>query len=200
MRPSLIVRQMLSASPQSGERERASATLHCAVLLVAAFVIALSAPAQGQTLRDGLSVAYGNPPAPPLLLNDLHGREHRLSELRGRVVVLNFWATWCPPCIAEMPAIQRMYDALRQEGLDVLAVNAGESAEEIRRFLEDFDPPLTFPVLLDRDGETFAQWRVRGLPQTFVVDASGNLAYSAEGARQLDSTHIMERLRELTAK
>ena len=134
------------------------------------------------------------------MLNDLHGREHRLSELRGRVVVLNFWATWCPPCIAEMPAIQRMYDALRREGLDVLAVNAGESAEEIRRFLEDFDPPLTFPVLLDRDGETFTQWRVLGLPRTFVVDASGNLAYSAEGARQLDSAHIMERLRELIAK
>ena len=191
---------MLAASPQSGERVRASATLHCVVLLAAAFVIAVTAPAHGQTLRDGLSVAYGNPPAPPLVLSDLHGREHRLSELRDRVVVINFWATWCPPCIAEMPAIQRMYDALRREGLDVLAVNAGESAEEIRRFLEDFDPPLTFPVLLDRDGETFARWRVRGLPQTFVIDASGNLAYSAEGARQLDSAHIMERLRELIAK
>ena len=191
---------MLAASPQSGERASASTTLHCAVLLAAVFVIAVSAPAHGQTLRDGLSVAYGNPPAPRLALNDLRGREHRLSDLRGRVVVLNFWATWCPPCIAEMPAIQRMYDALRREGLEVLAVNAGEGAEDIRRFLREFDPPLTFPILLDRDGETFARWRVRGLPRTFVVDASGNLAYSAEGARRLDSAHIMERLRALIAK
>ena len=163
-------------------------------------MIALIAPARAQSLRDGLSVAYGNPPAPPLVLNDLHGREHRISELRDRVVVINFWATWCPPCIAEMPAIQRMYDALHDEGLEVLAVNAGESAEQIRLFVENFEPPLTFPVLMDLEGETFAQWRIRGLPQTFVVDGAGNLAYSAEGARHLHSAHIMGRLRELIAK
>ena len=169
----------------------------CAFLLAAASVLALAVPARGQALRDGLSVAYGNPPAPPLVLEDIDGREHRLADLRGRVVVVNFWATWCPPCVAEMPAIQRMYDALADEGLHVLAVNAGESAEDIRSFVRDFEPALTFPLLRDTNGDTFARWRVLGLPHTFVIDGSGNLAYSAEGARQMDSPHIMERLRAL---
>ena len=169
----------------------------CAFLLPAALVLALAAPLRGQELRDGLSVAYGNPPAPRLALEDIDGREHRLADLRGRVVVVNFWATWCPPCVAEMPAIQRMHVMLEGEGLSVLAVNAGESAEDIRSFVRDFDPALTFPLLRDPKGDTFAQWRVRGLPHTFVVDGSGNLAYSAEGARQMDSPHIIERLRAL---
>ena len=157
-------------------------------------------PGVAQELRDGLSVAYGAPPAPSLALEDPNGREHRLSALRGQVVVINFWATWCPPCVAEMPAIQRMYDLLHDEGVAVLAVNTGESAEQIRRFASDFEPPLSFPLLRDPEGEAFLAWRVRGLPQTFVVDRSGRLAYSAEGARQMDSEHIIGRLRALLAQ
>ena len=169
----------------------------CAFLLPAALVLALAAPLRGQELRDGLSVAYGNPPAPRLALEDIDGREHRLADLRGRVVAVNFWATWCPPCVAEMPAIQRMYDALADEGIHVLAVNAGESAEDIRSFVRDFEPALTFPLLRDTNGETFARWRILGLPHTFIVDRSGNLAYTAQGARQMDSPHIIARLRAL---
>ncbi len=93
--------------------------------------------------------------------------------------------------------MQRMFDVLSEEGVAVLAVNAGESAEAIRSFVASFDPLLTFPLLRDPDGDTFAQWRVRGLPHTFVIDPSGNLAYSAEGARQLDSPHIIGLLRDL---
>ena len=168
-----------------------------AFLLPAALALALATPLCGQELGDGLSVAYGNPPAPPLALEDIDGREHRLADLRGRVVAVNFWATWCPPCVAEMPAIQRMRDMLDGEGVSVLAVNAGESAEDIRSFVQDFDPALTFPLLRDPNGDTFARWRVLGLPHTFVVDRSGNLAYTAQGARQMDSPHIIERLRAL---
>ena len=171
-----------------------------APLLAAALVVASILPAAGQELRDGLSVAYGNPPAPPLALEDIDGRTHRLADLLGRVVVINFWATWCPPCVAEMPALQRMYAALRGDGVAVLAVNAGESADAIRSFAQDFEVELGFPLLQDPDGHAFAQWRVRGLPHTFVVDRSGRLAYSAEGARQMDSPHIVGRLRALAGE
>lgn len=193
---------MLSASLQGSERTPGATdgwlrVVACVFLLPAALVLALAVPARGQALRDGLSVAYGNPPAPPLALEDIDGREHRLSDSRGKVIVVNFWATWCPPCVAEMPAMQRMYDALADEGIHVLAVNAGESAEDIRSFVRDFEPALVFPLLRDTNGETFAQWRVLGLPHTFIVDRSGNLAYTAQGARQMDSPHIMERLRAL---
>ena len=167
--------------------------------LIFALVLSLApdASVRGQELRDGLNVAYGNPPAPPLALEDVDGRVHLLSDLRGRVIVVNFWATWCPPCIAEMPAIQRMYDALAGQGVRVLAVNAGEHVEDIRSFVRNFEPALTFPLLRDSKGDTFARWRVLGLPHTFVVDPSGNLAYTAEGARQMDSPHILNRLRAL---
>ena len=167
------------------------------LLLPSALIFALVAPARGQDLRDGLSVAYGSPPAPPLALPDINGREHRLSELRDKVVIVNFWATWCPPCVAEMPAIQRMYEALADEGVRVLAVNAGESAQDIRNFVRDFDTALTFPLLRDPDGDAFREWRVLGLPQTFVVDRTADIAYTAQGARQMDSPHIIERLRAL---
>ena len=159
--------------------------------------MALCAPGGAQELRDGLSVAYGKPPAPRLVLDDVEGREHRLSGLEGQVVVVNFWATWCPPCIAEMPAIQRMYDLLGDEGIAVLAVNVGESAEWIRRFTREFDVALSFPLLLDPGGEATLAWEVRGLPQTFVIDKAGQVAYSAQGARRMDSAHIIGRLRAL---
>ena len=96
--------------------------------------------------------------------------------------------------------MQRMFDVLSEEGVAVLAVNAGERAEAIRTFVAAFEPPLTFPLLRDSDGNAFARWRVRGLPHTFVIDPSGNLAYSAEGARQFDSPHIIDRLRDLVAQ
>ncbi len=168
-----------------------------AFLLLAALALVASVPVRGQVLRDGLSVAYGSPPAPPLTLEDIDGREYRLADLRGKVIVVNFWATWCPPCVAEMPAMQRMYDALADEGVLVLAVNAGESAQDIRSFTGDFEPTLSFPLLRDPGGEAFTRWGVLGLPHTFIVDRSGNLAYTAQGARQMDSAHIMERLRNL---
>ena len=182
--------------PQSAVRKWL-VTAALSSILTVALALAPVDPTRGQDLQDGLSVAYGNPPAPPLTLEDIDGRVHRLSDSRGKVIVVNFWATWCPPCVAEMPAIQRMYDALGDEGVRVLAVNAGESAQDIRSFVKDFEPALTFPLLRDPKGDTFEQWRVLGLPHTFIVDRSGRLAYTAAGARQMDSPHIMERLRAL---
>ena len=172
-------------------------TAGLSAILTVALALAPVDPARGQDLQDGLSVAYGNPPAPPMTLEDIDGRVHRLADSRGKVIVVNFWATWCPPCVAEMPALQRMYDALVDEGIRVLAVNAGESAEDIRSFVRDFEPALTFPLLRDPKGDTFERWRVLGLPHTFIVDRSGRLAYTAAGARQMDSPHIMGRLRAL---
>ena len=193
-----------SADSNPGHPSRASddggrrlITAARALILTLVLSLVPDASVRGQDLRNGLSVAYGNPPAPPLALEDVDGRVHRLSDLRGRVVVVNFWATWCPPCIAEMPAIQRMYDALAGQGIRVLAVNAGEHVEDIRSFVRNFEPALTFPLLRDSKGDTFARWRVLGLPHTFVVDPSGNLAYTAEGARQMDSPHILNRLEAL---
>ena len=150
-----------------------------------------------QELRDGLSPAYKTPPAPPLELRDLNGDLVRLTDYRGHVVVVNFWATWCPPCIAEMPAIQRMYEQTRARGHEVLAVNLGEEIDRIRAFLAEFEPTLEFPMLLDSQGAAFESWRVQGLPTTYVVTKDGLIKYSATGGRQMDSEHIRGLLQAL---
>lgn len=163
-------------------------------------ILVLGGAATRAELGDGLGVAYGSPAAPVLELQGLDGKHYRLVDYRGRVVVVNYWATWCLPCIEEMPAIQRMWEQLNPAGLEVLAVNAGEREETIERFLDELEPALRFPILIDKTGETFEAWDVKGLPLTFVVGKEGRIIYSAEGGRQMDSDHILERLRHLINK
>jgi peroxiredoxin len=109
--------------------------------------------------------------APDFTLESIDGQTVRLSDLRGQAVLINFWATWCPPCRAEMPAIQQAYDRYRDQGFTVLAVNLQESDAQVRAFADQFS--LTFPILMDRSGSVSAQYRVRALPSTFFVDRAG---------------------------
>lgn len=112
-------------------------------------------------------------PAPDFTLQTLAGQSVALSEQRGQVVVVNLWASWCGPCRAEMPAIQQVYDAQRERGLQVLAVNSTvqDSADHARAFADELG--LTFPILLDRDGDTTRSYAVRALPSTFIIDRAG---------------------------
>ena len=109
--------------------------------------------------------------APDFAAQALDGRTIVLSELRGRVVLINFWATWCLPCRAEMPAIQGVYEAYLDRGLEVLAVNLQEPDERVSEFVEELG--LTFPVVLDKDDTVSSLYRIRSIPTTFFVDRSG---------------------------
>ena len=108
---------------------------------------------------------------PPLRLPLVGGGEMDLESYRGRVVVLNFWATWCEPCKAEMPVFERAQQQYRDRGLAVLAVDFQERDEEITAFLNQVG--ATFPSLVDRTGEVSRQWRATGLPTTFLIDRQG---------------------------
>jgi thiol-disulfide isomerase/thioredoxin len=111
-------------------------------------------------------------PAPPLKLPQVGGGgDLDLASLKGRPVVLNFWATWCEPCKAEMPALQRAQERHRDSGLMVLGVDFQERDEEITAFLSQIG--VTFPSLVDRTGEVARQWRATGLPTTFLIDRQG---------------------------
>jgi cytochrome c biogenesis protein CcmG, thiol:disulfide interchange protein DsbE len=112
-------------------------------------------------------------PAPDLALPQLDGTAVTLRELSGQVVLVNVWATWCPPCRAEMPAIQQAYEEYRDRGFTVLAVNLREDAAAIAPFLEQRQ--LTFPILLDRDGQASAAYQAHALPSSFFVDRRGVL-------------------------
>lgn len=170
-----------------------------AVALSLAFLLAGLTCIQAATpgLGNGFSVSYKSPPAPLLRLRSLHGGEHDLSAMKGRVVVVNFWATWCPPCIEELPTMQKLWNDTRGSALDVWAINVGEHADRIQSFMREFQPKLEFPILLDPEGEAFQTWGVRGLPMTYVVNKRGQVIYEAEGGRDMNSEHIRERLQIL---
>lgn len=112
-----------------------------------------------------------NAAVPPLQAFDLQGKTWRLAELRGRVVVLNFWATWCPPCRAEMPSLQQMAEIYGPDKLVVLAINVKEGPRRITQYLQSSGLNLT--VLLDPQGETARQWGANVLPTTHLIDAEG---------------------------
>jgi cytochrome c biogenesis protein CcmG/thiol:disulfide interchange protein DsbE len=109
--------------------------------------------------------------APDFTLEMLDGSETTLSDLQGQGVLINFWATWCPQCRDEMPAIQEVYEQYRDQGFIVLAVNVREGDAQVKGFIEQTE--LTFPILMDPDGTVGDRYGVRSIPTTFFVDHSG---------------------------
>jgi thiol-disulfide isomerase/thioredoxin len=137
-------------------------------------------------------------PAPALALQGLDGQRHDLSAYRGKVVLVNFWATWCPPCRAEMPSMQRLKTMMRDRPFAILAVDMAETEKEIRDFLKEFkDTKIDFTILLDPKGTALKDWKVHVFPTSFLVDAEGNIRYGVAGSLEwdeLDPTSKIENL------
>jgi thiol-disulfide isomerase/thioredoxin len=136
-------------------------------------------------------------PTPGVTLKDLDGQPITLRDLRGKVVFLNFWATWCVPCRQEMPAIERLYQAYRDRGLAVLAVNFKEGPAAVRSFMRDLD--LSYPAALDGDGAGSRSFGVRGLPVTYLLDREGRILWKAIGSREWDGPHARAYLERVLA-
>ncbi len=109
--------------------------------------------------------------APDFILPDLSGNPTQLSDLHGKVVLINIWATWCPPCRAEMPMIQAAYENYQDQGFIVLAINAGEQQPTVADFMQA--QGLSFPALLDQDGKIAGLYQARALPSSFFIDKAG---------------------------
>ncbi len=137
-------------------------------------------------------------PAPELNLSALDGGRVNLADLRGRVVLVNFWAVWCPPCRKEMPSMERLSKLLAERPFTILASNAGETPEQIRPFLKEV--PLTFPILLDQDSARMKAWRVFVLPTSFLVDKQGQIRYSLSGHIEWDTPEAVAVIEQLLAE
>lgn len=126
--------------------------------------------------------------APDFTLETLEGVPITLSDLRGKAVVVNLWASWCPPCRAEMPALQAAYEADRERGLEIVAVDMTyqDSEEDAQRFAKDFG--LTFTIALDRDGMVARQYLLRALPSTFFVGPDGVIRKVVIGGPMSEAT------------
>ena len=139
----------------------------------------------------------GGVQAPEFTLATADGKKVALAGLKGKVVLLNFWATWCPPCREEMPSMERLHQELKEQGLTVLAVNIQESPKQVARFMRDFR--LTFPALLDGDATVSGLYGVRGLPSTYLVDRTGQVVGQAVGARDWAGAPAKALIRALLA-
>jgi peroxiredoxin len=119
--------------------------------------------------------------APSFSLKDITGKEVKLHDYRGKIVFLNFWATWCPPCRAEMPSMERLYTEFKDKNFIMLAVDSREKTRKVKSFGKKLG--LSYPLLLDSDGTVGFEYGVRSIPTTYLVDRQGYLIGGALGAR-----------------
>ena len=154
----------------------------------------------GSAFADALPLVElpGHVAAPDFSLRDLEGMVQRLSDYRGRLVLVSFWAVWCAPCRRELPAMSDLRVRLANTGIEILAVNLGDSADRIEAFLADHPAP-NLPVLLG-ERATGAAWHVPGLPVAYAVDSGGILRLGAIGEQDWRDPAIEGQLRALTRK
>jgi len=131
---------------------------------------------------------------PEFSLMDTDNNEWDAESLAGRIWVVNFWATWCPPCIEEIPSMNRAWKVLEPEGIGMLAINAGEDKASVQEFLGKL--PIDFPTLLG-NMDTMPNWSARALPTTLVVDKSGNIVFEALGPREWDDEELLQKIIDL---
>ena len=163
-------------------------------LLLAIGAIAASANARAQAHWTAFSDPAGQQPL-PLVLDDLNGKAVDLTSFKGRVVLLNFWATWCDGCRAELPALNRLQQRFSSAGLVVVGVNVGEGKARIAEFTDHV--PIDFLILRDADSAVLKRWRVRIMPSTFLLDRHGMLRAQLVGEADWDAAAVQAPLLDL---
>ncbi|HSF17962.1 MAG TPA: TlpA disulfide reductase family protein [Vicinamibacteria bacterium] len=134
-------------------------------------------------------------PVPAFELADLEGKTHSLGDLRGQVVVLNFWATWCPPCVDEMPSLEKLHKALGARGLAIVAVSVDERFDDIEEFVDRYG--LSFLVLHDNGKKVSRRYQTFKYPETYIIDRNGRLKSKVVGPRDWASPTVIRDMVDL---
>jgi len=148
--------------------------------------------------RSSLQLVKKHPVAPGFSLPDLAGQTISLTDFRGKVVVVNFWATWCLPCRVEMPALERASKTLKDDNVVIIGVHVGGTEKQVQAFVRAKN--LTFAIVLDKTSKVAHKWPMRGLPTTFIIDRQGHIAYQAIGKREWDAEEMLNALRYAASK
>jgi len=135
--------------------------------------------------------------APAFQLEDMDGEKYSLESYRGKVVILNFWATWCPPCRREIPSMEALRQAFKDEAFAILAINEWETEDHVFAFMGQLPVEPGFPILFDLDSEVAQSFGVKGLPTTLLLDTQGKIVYRAVGGRDFDHPEVKKIIREL---
>ncbi len=138
--------------------------------------------------------------APAFQLKDMDDNNHTLADLQNKVVLLNFWATWCPPCRREMPSMERLYQTLKGRDFRVVAINQMEDPDHVFAYTGQLDVDPTFTILFDRDSKVSLAYGVKGLPTTFLIDRQGLIRYRAVGGREFDHPEVEKIIQQLLAE
>ena len=162
---------------------RSRPAIRCAVLLLHMLFCAAAA-AQVSMPQE----------VPTFTLKDLSGKPVGLEDYRGKVVMINFWATWCAPCVEELPTMEALRTAWSDRPFEIIAVNLAEDRDAVSRFLDRHGIRLSFPVVLDSDGTVAETYKVRGLPATLLVDRNGSFVFGGVGERDWNSDAVRQEI------
>jgi len=172
--------------------------------LLAADHYALSAPAVSIKTSTKLGIDeklkpyHGSVQPLAFSLQDIHGRRVHRNHFKGKVTVINFWASWCHPCIKEIPSLNRLRKKMQGKKFELISINYAESAERIRHFMQQV--AVNYPVLLDPEGKTAGKWQVVAFPSTFVIGPDGKIHYGVNAAIHWDTPEVISALNKLLKK
>ena len=177
-------------------RNRIVCIVFCAFLFVAARMEAqVSREAEMAFQQAKLRLLKDRKDPANFTLPLLNGGNRALSSFKGKVVILNFWATWCPPCRAEMPSMEILYQRLKNQGLELLAVDIGEDQTVVRDYIGKGS--YSFPVLLDRDTKVSNQYGISAIPTSFILDREGKIISMIVGSIRWDDPKVIAAFEEL---